>query len=175
MYEDQKRYREAIMDYTMAIGLHPDAAYLYRNRAEAYIKLGEYERAKGDLDRASRLQPRHVYLYGRYGELHYALGKYYKEAIQNFQEALSIDPSQTWIQFGLALALLRSGQDKKAIDAFDRGIDISRYSYDFEDAEEGLDKVLAEEPNNVTARKMRDRLQEALKKRAKQVRAKLRR
>ena len=39
----------AIKDYNSAIGLNPEFAPTYYNRGEAWLRLGEWEKAKSDL------------------------------------------------------------------------------------------------------------------------------
>jgi len=53
-YQEILNSRAALVDYTMAIDLHPRAAY-FEKRALAYDALGEYEKAKTDRAEASRL------------------------------------------------------------------------------------------------------------------------
>jgi tetratricopeptide (TPR) repeat protein len=54
---NQKRYDEAIEDFTRALQLRPDSTDVLSNRAFAYVQSGRIERALADLDRAVELDP----------------------------------------------------------------------------------------------------------------------
>ena len=47
----------AIRDFTRAIELDPDQATAYRNRSRLWLKLGEFEEARLDLEVLDKLQP----------------------------------------------------------------------------------------------------------------------
>lgn len=61
-YQQQKRYAEAVADYTRVLDIHPRQMYTLMSRADAYALLGDYDRAGADLaeairaDRANGLQ-----------------------------------------------------------------------------------------------------------------------
>ena len=48
----------AITDYDAAIGLKPDYAAAYENRARAYVAKGDYTRAVADVTKAGELTPK---------------------------------------------------------------------------------------------------------------------
>lgn len=52
-----KRYKDAIVDYNMAIQLNPEDAFAYYNRGLAYGDLYRYEEAVKDFDMYIRLKP----------------------------------------------------------------------------------------------------------------------
>jgi len=56
-YDEQKRYREAIEDFDMAIALDPKNAYAYNNRGNARKSLGNFRQAIGDFLKAASLAP----------------------------------------------------------------------------------------------------------------------
>ena len=51
-----KNWNLAVNDYTEAIRLEPDAAYIYENRANAYKFMGFKTHAKKDLDMFNKLK-----------------------------------------------------------------------------------------------------------------------
>lgn len=53
----QERYREAISDYSYLLNRNPNLATAYNNRAIAYYKLGDYQKAYRDWQQAIRLSP----------------------------------------------------------------------------------------------------------------------
>ena len=48
-YYKKHEYRNAVKDYTKAIGLNPNIAAAYHNRGEAWLHLGEWNKARADL------------------------------------------------------------------------------------------------------------------------------
>jgi tetratricopeptide (TPR) repeat protein len=49
-------FQGAIADYTQAIRLHPNLAYAYTRRGEAYYWLANYQRALADSDKAIQMR-----------------------------------------------------------------------------------------------------------------------
>jgi tetratricopeptide (TPR) repeat protein len=53
----QRKYREAIEDYSQALASYPKNPYIYKNRGLAYYCLKNYEKASQDLQRSIELHP----------------------------------------------------------------------------------------------------------------------
>lgn len=66
---------------------------LYTNRAQAYIKLTEYEKALKDCDLALRLDDKYLKAYLHKGKAYSALGKF-DEALNSYKTAISCDPKK---------------------------------------------------------------------------------
>jgi tetratricopeptide (TPR) repeat protein len=49
------KYQQAIDDFTAAIGLNPQSAQIFLQRAQAYHKMGDYGRAMNDMKTAAKL------------------------------------------------------------------------------------------------------------------------
>lgn len=62
----QKKYDEAIQQYTEAIKLNPNPVF-YSNRAAAYGALNKHEQAAEDAERAIDLDPKFAKGYSRLG------------------------------------------------------------------------------------------------------------
>lgn len=62
----QKKYTDAIKEYTAAIALDPNPVY-YSNRAAAWSGLGKHESAVEDAERAIELDPKFAKGYSRLG------------------------------------------------------------------------------------------------------------
>ncbi len=54
-YFDMGQYQRAIEDYDEAIQLQPDVDAFYNNRGHAYLKLGQYAKAKVAADKVCSL------------------------------------------------------------------------------------------------------------------------
>lgn len=62
----QKKYDDAILEYTAAIALCPSPVY-YSNRAAAHGALSNHEQAAEDAERAIELDPKFAKGYSRLG------------------------------------------------------------------------------------------------------------
>lgn len=65
----QKKYGDAIQQYTEAIALNPNPVY-YSNRAAAHGALNDHEKAAEDAERAIDLDPKFAKGYSRLGYVH---------------------------------------------------------------------------------------------------------
>ena len=52
-----ERYDEALADYSRAIELDPEEAWVIASRGETYRAMGRYDQALADYDRAIELDP----------------------------------------------------------------------------------------------------------------------
>lgn len=57
------KFREAVEQYTKAIELDSENATFYANRAIAYTKMGQYDKAVSDAEDAIGVDPRHMKAY----------------------------------------------------------------------------------------------------------------
>ncbi len=122
--EAQVDYQEAVEDYTEAIKLDPEYAVAYNNRGWNKYLLGQFAHERGDTGGARKLfegavadsdaairlsldNPRPTY-YGTRAEAKAALGAY-REAIEDFNEAILMKPDEARYYYdrGLAKQALR--------------------------------------------------------------------
>lgn len=87
----QEKYKEAILDYTKAIGVDPNDANAYYNRGYVYIEMRKYKLAIADLDKAIEIDPGTAASYHVRG-IAYFLKKKYLQAIANYSKAIELDP-----------------------------------------------------------------------------------
>ncbi|XP_065665032.1 small glutamine-rich tetratricopeptide repeat-containing protein alpha isoform X2 [Hydra vulgaris] len=87
-----EQYDEAIDSYTKAIELDSKNAVYYCNRAAAWTKLNNNQRAILDCEHAINIDPTYSKAYGRLG-LVYMTEKQFDKAVANYKKALSIEPS----------------------------------------------------------------------------------
>lgn len=85
------RYNEALLQYNRAITYDPKNPIFYCNRAAAYIRLGDNERAIIDCKSALVYNPNYGKAYGRLGIAYSNLGKY-EEAQQAYAKAIELEP-----------------------------------------------------------------------------------
>ncbi|KAM7350955.1 small glutamine-rich tetratricopeptide containing protein [Cochliomyia hominivorax] len=85
------KYNEALLQYNRAITYDPKNPIFYCNRAAAYIRLGDNERAIIDCKSALVYNPNYGKAYGRLGIAYSNLGKY-EEARQAYAKAIELEP-----------------------------------------------------------------------------------
>ncbi|NXJ02742.1 TTC12 protein, partial [Psophia crepitans] len=84
------QYATAIQRYTEGLEKLKDKQELYTNRAQAYLKMNEYEKAIGDCEWALKCNEKCVKAYFLMGKAHLAL-KHYSESRQCYEKILEID------------------------------------------------------------------------------------
>jgi tetratricopeptide (TPR) repeat protein len=86
-------HQQAIQRYTACIGLNPQMASAYSNRADAYHELGEYESAIADYRKALKFDARNDSAYHNLGVAHAAQGDYH-QAIHYYDQALQLNDDE---------------------------------------------------------------------------------
>ncbi|NXT24637.1 TTC12 protein, partial [Syrrhaptes paradoxus] len=86
-------YVLAIQKYTEGLEKLKDKQELYTNRAQAYLKMHEYEKAIGDCEWALKCNEKCIKAYFLMGKAHLAL-KHYSESRQCYEKILQIDPQK---------------------------------------------------------------------------------
>ncbi|KAM6295740.1 tetratricopeptide repeat protein 12 [Aegotheles albertisi] len=86
-------YVGAIQRYTEGLEKRKDKQELYTNRAQAYLKMHEYEKAIGDCEWALKCNEKYIKAYFLMGKAHLAL-KHYSESRQCYEKILKIDPQK---------------------------------------------------------------------------------
>ncbi|KAI6180436.1 RPAP3-C domain-containing protein [Aphelenchoides besseyi] len=89
----QKRFNKAVHTYSRALELDV-TAILIANRAQAYLKMGSYERAASDANEALRLDPKLAKaLFRRAVALEHL--KLYARAVDDLERLLQLDPQNS--------------------------------------------------------------------------------
>ncbi len=95
LYVNSGKFEVAVKKYTEAIsqpGLPSNVlAILHSNRAWAYLKIGNYYKAKDDAVGATLLNPSWWRGFSRLGHVYLSVDKYEK-ALANFEKAVALDP-----------------------------------------------------------------------------------
>ncbi|XP_006773581.1 PREDICTED: tetratricopeptide repeat protein 12 [Myotis davidii] len=117
-------YETAILCYSEGLEKLKDMKVLYTNRAQAYIKLGDYQKALVDCDWALKCDEKCTKAYFHMGKAHLAL-KNYSVSRECFQKILEINPQlQTQVKGYLDQVDLREKadlQEKEAQQLLDSG------------------------------------------------------
>nr|XP_031299564.1 tetratricopeptide repeat protein 12 isoform X1 [Camelus dromedarius] len=117
-------YETAILCYSEGLEKLKDMKVLYTNRAQAYIKLGDYRKALVDCDWALKCDEKCTKAYFHMGKAHLAL-KNYSVSRECYQKILEINPQlQTQVKGYLNQVNLREKadlQEKEAQESLDSG------------------------------------------------------
>ncbi|XP_064326908.1 tetratricopeptide repeat protein 12 isoform X3 [Phalacrocorax carbo] len=100
-------YVVAIQRYTEGLEKLKDKQELYTNRAQAYLKLHEYEKAIGDCEWALKCNEKYIKAYFLMGKAQLAL-KHYSESRQCYEKILQIDPQKESLFKGTEQTLFRA-------------------------------------------------------------------
>lgn len=95
-------WAQAVVFYTQSVAAAPSAAAL-SNRAAAFLKLGEHEKALADAEAAVALEPSHVKALFRKGLALHALARY-GEAARVLDAACALEPTNAQLKDAVRMA-----------------------------------------------------------------------
>ncbi|NXN91901.1 TTC12 protein, partial [Rhinopomastus cyanomelas] len=117
-------YGTAIQRYTEGLEKLRDKQELYTNRAQAYMKMQEYEKAIGDCEWALKCNDKSIKAYFLMGKAHLAL-EHYDKSRQCYEKILQIDPQKENLFRGcmneVNLEEKRMRDEKKAMKEVESG------------------------------------------------------
>ena len=113
--------RKAIGYLNNAIKLQPDYASAYNSRGNAYVDLGQYQRAIDDYNQAIGLQPNHAYAYINRADAYYGLGQY-QRAVEDCNEAIRLNPDMAIAYSNRGKAYAKLKKYPSAIKDFNEAI-----------------------------------------------------
>ncbi len=88
---DERKYDEAIKEYTVAISLDPKMVFACEGRASAYLNLRQWQKTIDDCSEAIKLNPKDAAAFAARGNALKQIGNL-KSAIDDFTQASDIDP-----------------------------------------------------------------------------------
>ena len=92
VYVSQKKFREAIADYSEALRIKSDDPDVYERRGYAEMQLKDYEKALYDYNQAIRLSPQEAKYY-QVRALIYQNTRDFKAALADTEKTLQLDPN----------------------------------------------------------------------------------
>lgn len=122
-YKRRGRVNDAIEQYQLALDLEPDFTEARANLASAYYSRGETDQAIEQFRLAARNDDSDAYVVYHLGVLHYHEGKY-RQAADYFRQAISRDRQMADARFFLGEALLKLGDEDRAMREYERAIEI---------------------------------------------------
>ena len=164
IFSDNKKYNQALNDYSKAIEINPNYLSAYYNRGIAYDNLGQWNNAITDYTRAIEINSKYLLAYYNRGIAYGNLGQW-NIAIADYTKAIEIDSNNkeaysnrgnvfgTLGQFDKAIANYTSAIeiDPKFKDAYyNRGIAFTSIKL-WKNAIADYSKVIEIDPNNTSA------------------------
>ena len=107
MFEQMKRWDQAVIDYSKVIGLNPGKTQ-YWMRGNAYSSLNQWDKAITDYSKAIDLDPKDGEIPANRGWVYAELGQWDKAA-SDYSKAVKLDPQRRFSWQGLAMVLLAKG------------------------------------------------------------------
>jgi tetratricopeptide (TPR) repeat protein len=105
--------REALELYDQVLQQDPEAIEIYNLKGYMYLSLGEYDKAVHALQRYAYYAPDNANPHDSLGEAYLYQG-HYEQAIEEFVQALELEPTFLWSGIHLAQALGITGQFHRA-------------------------------------------------------------
>ncbi|MCC0175698.1 tetratricopeptide repeat protein [Waterburya agarophytonicola K14] len=132
-----ERFEAATTAYNKTLKMEPNNSAIWNRKGKALYKLELFQEALAAQDKALALQPDNVNALTDRGVALIGLGKY-QEALDVFNQAQEIDPldPQLWQNKALVLQYLNRPQESVRL---------------YQEALEAYEKVIAENPKNITA------------------------
>jgi tetratricopeptide (TPR) repeat protein len=123
----QKKYKEAIIEFTKAIEIEPYWDYPYNNRGYCKLQLNELDSAFPDLHSSFEMNPTNSFSWRNLG-VYYYFTEEFEKALHYFEEAEKIDPSTELINFYLSKVHTKLNNISKAEFYLDNSIKKNEYN-----------------------------------------------
>jgi tetratricopeptide (TPR) repeat protein len=129
--QGERRWQEAINEYTKAIELRPDLDMAYYFRGNAWKELGQTDKAQADLRKARDLKTAAAAerepvsaqdFYQRAN--HWGRQRQYAKALDDLDQAISLQPDYTHAHFNRALTLAHMGRLPEAVTGYTKVLEL---------------------------------------------------
>lgn len=120
-YYQDRRYDQAIDDFSEAIRLNPKNPESYFNRGDAYDEKGEFDRAIADYDESLRLRPGMPVVHNNRG-LAYSHKRDYERAIEDYSAALHLQPDYADAYTNRGIAYFKKQDMDRAARDFEQSL-----------------------------------------------------
>ncbi|HEY9693010.1 MAG TPA: tetratricopeptide repeat-containing serine protease family protein [Oculatellaceae cyanobacterium] len=145
IYQLQKQWNLAIVDFNKAIEINPVNTDTYINRGLVYYNMKEWDLALADFNQAMQTNPQYVDAYFNIGLVNYEMNET-QEAIQRWQQVTNLDKKQAKPQMALAVALYNKGESEKAFEMAEAALHLDKRLADIAYVTENLwgDRIIAD-------------------------------
>jgi tetratricopeptide (TPR) repeat protein len=121
---DSREDENAIHAFQKQVEVDPFHQFSYNNLGRVYLRQRNYEEAEKWFRKQIEVNPLDKYAHANLGRTYLEWRKY-AEAIPELNQAASLTPNNADPQVRLGEAYLNGGQDQKAMEAFDKAVQIS--------------------------------------------------
>ncbi len=118
-----EQWSEAETVYRQALARGLESAAFHLNRGLAYFHRKDLVHAEEELEVALAMDDLSVEAYYRLGDV-YRVGKRHAAAIEQYRNALEINPSYVYALNGLGMTLATIGRNNEAFDAFEKMVSV---------------------------------------------------
>ena len=123
----QKKYQEAIDQFTKAIDIDPYWDYPYNNRGYCKLQLGDIDNAYADLFHSFEMNSDNSFSWRNLG-VYYLTTNEFEKALQHFEQAEKIDPKTELINFYLGKTHLKIGNTDKSKLYLDKSAELNEHN-----------------------------------------------
>ena len=123
-YLSLRKTDDAVAAFKKQIGVSPYDEYAYNNLGRAYMVDHKYDDAAAAFQKQIEINPLDKFAHANLGGLYEEWHKY-DQAAPELEKAVSLTPDNPLLEVQLGDAYLNSGQDGKALAAFDKAIDMA--------------------------------------------------
>ncbi len=129
LFYEQKKYDQAIADYTVTIDFYEkkedieyDFSDAYYNRGLCYFNKAQYDNAITEYEEAIKIKPDFIWAHYSKGYVHFMKGQY-SEALIEFQQVLSLpndfrakEGAHSYAHLGMGLVYHKQGEYEKSLE-----------------------------------------------------------
>lgn len=130
-FADDKRYADAIKEFSSALRLAPDDAGAYAGLLDSLNRAGNREQARQVAGAAIKACPNDAGVIMQAGAVLGLEGKY-EEAVARFREALKLAPDTLGAYLPLTTCLSRLGKIREAVDVVREGLRVNPFDVDMQ-------------------------------------------
>lgn len=139
IFQANRNYSQALVDYNTAIELDSNYYFGYYNRGNLYYDLKQFDKAIGDYSKVLRINPRYINAYVNRALCLMNIQQF-EDAIRDFTKALELDSGQFDVYYERANCYIELGQDAKAVNDLKISLKLKP---DFEQAKALLREILS--------------------------------
>jgi Tfp pilus assembly protein PilF len=144
-YYNQQKYEEAIVDFNQAVRLNPNYSLAFYHRGNAFLANLNYNQAISDYTKAIEINENwerfsSADAYGKRGIAYYSI-RDFDRAIFDYTEVINLKPDSANTYYNRGLAHQEKGNRWKAIEDFQKVLELTQNSKLQKDAEQQLKKL----------------------------------
>jgi tetratricopeptide (TPR) repeat protein len=142
-----EKYSEAIADFSKALSIDSNSAFIYTGRAWTYYEMKNYDKALEDVSTALRIEPDEIeYTLDCRSNIYRELGRY-DEAIKYIEDALKVAKDNKDVQLrgsiliDLGRILDSSGDYERSLETYDEALKIKKEENDLSETAKVLNGI----------------------------------